>query len=73
MRFFKAPGSGQFDLPPSAGMQFFGHVQINGATGQELDTALGTMVHFTAGGVSYTVIGSVSPYAADRVARALAP
>jgi outer membrane lipoprotein-sorting protein len=48
-------------------------VTINGATGQELDTALGTMVHFTQDGVSYTVIGSVSPYAADRVARALAP
>ena len=41
------------------------------ATGQELDTALGTMVRFTRAGVSYTVIGSVTPYAADQVARAL--
>ncbi len=46
-------------------------VSINGATGQELDTALGTMVRFTRGGVSYTVIGSVPAAAADAAARAL--
>jgi outer membrane lipoprotein-sorting protein len=48
-------------------------VSINGATGQELDTSLGTMVRFTKGNVAYTVIGSVAPYAADQAARALAP
>lgn len=48
-------------------------VSIHGATGQELDTALGTMVRFTRGGVTFTVIGSVTPYAAERAARALAP
>jgi hypothetical protein len=48
-------------------------VSIKGATGQELDTALGTMVRFTRGGVSFTVIGSVTPYAAERAARALTP
>jgi outer membrane lipoprotein-sorting protein len=46
-------------------------VSINGVTGQELDTALGTMVRFTRGGVSYTVIGSVPPAAAEAAARAL--
>ena len=46
-------------------------VSINGATGQELDTALGTMVRFTRGGVAYTVIGSVPAAAADAAARAL--
>ncbi len=46
-------------------------VSINGTTGQELDTALGTMVHFTRGGVAYTVIGSVPAAAADAAARAL--
>jgi outer membrane lipoprotein-sorting protein len=46
-------------------------VSINGATGQELDTALGTMVRFTRGGVSYTVVGSVPSAAADAAARAL--
>jgi outer membrane lipoprotein-sorting protein len=46
-------------------------VSINGATGQELATALGTMVRFTRAGVSYTVIGSVPPAAAELAARAL--
>ncbi len=46
-------------------------VSINGATGHELDTALGTMVRFTRGSVAYTVIGSVPPAAADAAARAL--
>ena len=31
VRFIKAPGSGNQNLPPSAGMQFFGHVRIDGA------------------------------------------
>ena len=46
-------------------------VSINGATGQELDTALGTMVRFTRDGVAYTVIGSVPSAAADAAARGL--
>jgi outer membrane lipoprotein-sorting protein len=56
--------SGKLSLPT---------VSINGATGQELDTPLGTVLRFTRGGVSYTLIGSVTPYAADQAARALAP
>lgn len=46
-------------------------VSINGTTGQELATALGTLVRFTRRGVSYTVIGSVPPTAAEAAARAL--
>lgn len=46
-------------------------VSIHGVTGQELDTALGTVVTFTRGGVSYTVLGSVPAVAADAAARAL--
>ena len=46
-------------------------VSIKGVTGQELDTALGTVVRFTRAGVSYTVIGSVPATAADAAARAL--
>jgi outer membrane lipoprotein-sorting protein len=42
-----------------------------GVSGQELDTALGTIVTFTRGGVSYTVLGSVPAVAADAAARAL--
>ena len=46
-------------------------VSINGATGQELATPLGTVVRFTQGGVAYTVLGSVTPYAAETASRAL--
>jgi outer membrane lipoprotein-sorting protein len=46
-------------------------VSINGATAQELDTALGTIVRFDRGGVTYTVVGSVPAAAADAAARAL--
>ena len=34
VRFIKAPGKGNQNLPPSAGMQFFGHIKIDGASGQ---------------------------------------
>jgi len=46
-------------------------VSIDGAQGQELDTALGTVIQFSRGGVEYVVIGSVSPAAAEAAARAL--
>ena len=46
-------------------------VTINGVTAQELDTALGTVVRFTRSGVTYTVLGSVTPAVADAAARAL--
>ncbi|MFB9266216.1 alkaline phosphatase D family protein [Bradyrhizobium erythrophlei] len=34
VKFIKAPGLENQNLPPSAGMQFFGHVKIDGASGQ---------------------------------------
>jgi outer membrane lipoprotein-sorting protein len=46
-------------------------VNINGATGTELATALGTLVSFERGGVSYVVAGSVPPVAAENAARGL--
>lgn len=46
-------------------------VSVNGTTGQELDTALGTLIRFTRNGVTYTVIGSVSPGKARAAARGL--
>ncbi|HEY5316919.1 MAG TPA: hypothetical protein VIJ20_02990, partial [Solirubrobacteraceae bacterium] len=62
----------------SSGSQSGGHselslptVSIHGVTGQELDTALGTMIRFTRAGVSYTVLGSVPPVAAEAAARGL--
>ena len=46
-------------------------VSINGATGQELATALGTVLRVPNGGVEYTVIGSVPPTAAEMAAKSL--
>jgi alkaline phosphatase D len=34
VKFFKAPAPDRQNAPPSAGMQFFGHVRIEGASGQ---------------------------------------
>jgi hypothetical protein len=63
----KAPVAGQrdaggFDLP---------EINIDGGTGRELATSLGTLVSFERGGVSYTVVGSVPPQAAENAARGL--
>jgi outer membrane lipoprotein-sorting protein len=46
-------------------------INIDGATGTELATPLGTVVTFERGGVSYTVAGSVPPVAAENAARGL--
>jgi outer membrane lipoprotein-sorting protein len=46
-------------------------VSINGVQGEELDTALGTVLRFSRGGVDYIVVGSVPPAAAEAAARAL--
>jgi len=46
-------------------------INIDGSTGTELATALGTVVTFERGGVQYTVVGSVPPPAAENAARAL--
>jgi hypothetical protein len=59
----KSGGEGQGLRLPS--------LSINGATGTELATALGTVVQFDRGGVSYVVIGSVPPQAAEAAARGL--
>ncbi|HLH64917.1 MAG TPA: hypothetical protein VKV27_04400 [Solirubrobacteraceae bacterium] len=57
-----AGGQGGLTLP---------QVSIDGSSGRELDTALGTAITFSRGGVDYTVLGSVTPYAAEQAARAL--
>jgi len=46
-------------------------ISVNGASGQELDTALGTVIRFQRGGVAYTLLGSVPPAAAEAAARGL--
>ena len=46
-------------------------INIDGATGTELATPLGTMVSFRRGDVGYVVLGSVPPVAAENAARGL--
>jgi hypothetical protein len=46
-------------------------INIGGATGTELATALGTVVTFERDGVAYVVAGSVPPVAAETAARGL--
>ncbi|WCB95489.1 hypothetical protein DSM104299_04237 [Baekduia alba] len=46
-------------------------VNIDGATGKELPTALGTVVTFERDGVSYLIAGLVPPVAAENAAREL--
>lgn len=46
-------------------------INIDGVTGSELGTALGTVVTFDRNGVAYTVVGSVPPLAAENAARGL--
>ena len=62
--------------PPRAatsrrGLSHLPAVSIGGAAGHELATALGTIVRFQKDGVTYTVIGSVPPVAAEAAARAI--
>jgi hypothetical protein len=69
--------SGQSSSPARQGGDHQGlslpTISINGHSGQELATALGTVVRFTSGQVAYTVLGSVPPIAAESAARQLAP
>ncbi len=66
------PGASSSSSPSlGSGMMRLPTVSINGVTGQELSTALGTVIHFTRGGIDYTVIGSVPATAAELAARAL--
>jgi outer membrane lipoprotein-sorting protein len=46
-------------------------INIDGATGTELATPLGTLVSFQRDGVAYLVLGSVPPVAAENAARGL--
>ena len=46
-------------------------VTINGVSGQELDTALGTVIQFKRAGVEYTVAGSAPPTGVQDAARGL--
>ena len=56
------PGATSFRLP---------QVNIDGATGQEIATPLGTLLTFNRDGVNYIVAGSIPPVAAENAARDL--
>jgi outer membrane lipoprotein-sorting protein len=57
--------------PAGRGALRLPQINIRGATGTELATALGTVVTVDRGGVSYVVAGSVPPAAAENAARGL--
>jgi len=58
------------DRPALAGLPL-PEVNVDGATGRELATALGTIVSFERDGVSYVVAGLVPPVSAENAARGL--
>jgi outer membrane lipoprotein-sorting protein len=62
-------GSGQANTAP--GGLALPQVNIDGATGSELATALGTLLTFKRDGIQYVVVGSVPPIAAENAARGL--
>jgi outer membrane lipoprotein-sorting protein len=65
------PGDQAGTGPDATGGLALPKVSIGGTDGQELATALGTVVRFQRGGVQYTIIGSVPPSAAEAAARGL--
>jgi hypothetical protein len=66
-----ASGQGRTGLSgPSSDLKV-PQVSINGVSGQELDTALGTVIQFKRAGVEYTVAGSAPPTAVQDAARGL--
>jgi hypothetical protein len=64
--------AGSTDALPSSALDVLPGVSINGASGHELVTALGTIIAFDHAGVSFAVAGSVSQADAETAARALA-
>jgi outer membrane lipoprotein-sorting protein len=62
--------AGRQERKPPAGLRL-PEVNIDGATGTELATALGTVVTFERDGVRYVVAGLVPPLSAENAARGL--
>ena len=56
---------------PEAELRGLPQISVEGATGTELATALGTLIRFERDGVAYVVVGSVPPVAAETAAREL--
>jgi len=64
-------GSSRIGASQGTGGLVLPTVRIDGVKGRELDTALGTVLSFERGGVSYTLLGSVAPRVAEKAARQL--
>ena len=67
----KRQSSGQGAAAGSSGELNLPSVSIDGVSGEELSTAIGTVIQFQRGGIDYTVAGSVPSNAAEDVARGL--
>ncbi len=65
-----APGAGQPASTAPGGLSL-PTISIDGASAEELETALGTVLRFSRGGVDYVLAGSVSPATAEAAARGL--
>ncbi len=65
-----APGGGQGASEEPGGLSL-PTVSIGGIKAEELETALGTVLRFSRGGVDYVVAGSVPPATAEAAARGL--
>jgi outer membrane lipoprotein-sorting protein len=63
-----APANGGNSSSVPSGLE---KVDINGSTGYELPTALGTLLGFERSGVSYMLFGAVDPAAVEAAARGL--
>jgi outer membrane lipoprotein-sorting protein len=61
-------GAGESSSPLSEGLQ---KVKINGVEASELPTELGTMLSFERAGISYMLVGAVSPATIEAVAKGL--
>ena len=68
VRFVKAPGKGNQNLPPSAGMQFFGHVKIDGAS--SWPNVVGAIVR---AGIPVWAQFGIEPHTADGGLKTSAP
>jgi outer membrane lipoprotein-sorting protein len=67
----EASGNGAVPKKDERGGLSLPTVKIGSVTGTELDTALGTAITFDRDGVTYVVLGSVPPAAAEAAANAL--
>jgi hypothetical protein len=67
----KSAPEGEREAPIGGGGLSLPKVAIGNVTGEELDTALGSVLRFSRDGVDYVVLGSVPPVAVEAAARSL--